>query len=118
MLLLSSLLLAGCAGTITPVHTAPQVASFDGSEVNSGIISFTNGAAGRAAWVTPHLADRYAALMAAYGLAWFPPVQPGDGLTLLPDGTCLLDKQHLAYFLIANQWRKEGKPAVTNFNQP
>jgi hypothetical protein len=95
--------LAGCK-TVTPDRVASTGASYDGAEANSGILSLEPGGAR----VTPHLRDRYNALVELYGKRFTPPVRRHEGFVRQPDGTYLIDNQTLERFLTMAEWRRAG----------
>jgi hypothetical protein len=108
--LVIAIVLAGCVGTLTPPIAQASAASWDGTNQNSGFISFATNADGKVTGgiITPHARERYKALMRECGHAWL--VTSDDaGLTRLPNGTWFIDAQHLAYFAEANDWIRNGK---------
>lgn len=104
--LILCLALAGCTSTVTPDRVTSSVASFDGNEQNSGIISGNaNGYV-----VTAHFRDRYNALVATYGRDFSPPIEPDAGIVEIESrkSLYLIDRQHLAQFLEMNAWHRAG----------
>lgn len=93
----------GCTTTPEPVRS--EMASFDGSEQNSGVISVDD----RGAIVTAHFRDRYNGLIAIYGKAYKPALKKDAGLLKLSDSTWLIDRQHLVKMIEMNTWRKTGR---------
>ena len=111
--ILALALWSGCT-TVTPEQVHAGTASFDGTNQNSGIIEFTPDGS---AVITAHARDRYNALICVFSKRFMPPLQPDDGLRLLPqpkivpgpEPRWLMDPQHLNYFKAMNRWKKEGK---------
>jgi hypothetical protein len=97
-------LLSGCASTTTPETHAPQQASWDGNEQNSGIIRYTPDGF----LVTASFHDRYNELVAAYGKTYKPALQQDSGMRPAPDGLWLIDAEHLQRFVEMNLKRKSG----------
>ena len=93
---------ASCANTVTPRQVKSQVASWDGTNQNSGFIGFD--AAGNGI-ITPHARDRYNALVDVFGKQFQPPVNRDDGVTATATNTYVIDPQHLDYFMRMNRWR-------------
>ena len=96
LVLLALALLMGCTTTLTPVQPAAKVASWDGTNQNSGFVRWTNGGG----ILTPHACDRYNGLIALYGGRFVPPLKPDAGLTQCQDGLWFIDAQHLADFAL------------------
>lgn len=100
-------LLAGCVSPTVPAALPPAAAaSFDGGEQNSGVISST--AAGFL--ITPHLRDRYNALVARYGGDFAPPLRIDAGLERRGPEVWEMSKQAMVNFLEMNAWRRAGIP--------
>lgn len=111
-LLLGLALALACTGctTVTPTPAdVPAVASFDGAEQNSGIVSVQPGGL---FVVTAHLRARYNALVADYGHEFAPaivadygfaPVAGSDRWTMSPEA--------MANFAAMVQWRRMGRAA-------
>ena len=97
------LLLPGCT-TVTPEQVHASVASYDGTNQNSGVISFTSDGS---AIITAHARDRYNALVCVYSKKFLPPLLPDDGLKF-QSPNWVIDPQHLNYFKAMNRWKKEG----------
>src|SRR4051812_32139449 len=83
MVILSLIFLTLTACTVTPLTVKPLVASFDGTNQNSGIVARN---ADGSYVITAHKRDRYNALVADYGAEFRPALKPDDGLEKLPDG--------------------------------
>ena len=97
-------MLIGCAGTTVPKPAKDTVASWDGTNQNSGFIGFTSDGSGI---ITAHARDRYNGLAARYSNQFIPPLKLDDGLK--PMGTnWLIDPEHLVKFRTMNRWRKSG----------
>ena len=103
-------MLAGCATTITPPVAAPASDSWDGTNQNSGFISFTRSGNGAVtgAVITPHARDRYNVLMREYGNAWGI-LAPDSGIVAIPGNSYWIDAQHLGYFADAQRWKRNGR---------
>lgn len=98
-------MLVGC-GTVRPRPPVDHVASFDGTNQNSGFIGFAPDGRGI---ITAHARDRYNSLIGLYGSQFLPPLKPDDGLSAQADGTWLMDQQHITYFADMIRWKREGK---------
>jgi hypothetical protein len=103
-LCLLGLCLAGCNSTIVPQAIEPKQASFDGNDLNSGIIG--QDPAGRGYIITAHARERYNLLVDAYGRDFTPPLARDAGISALADGTALIDREHLVKFLEMARWKK------------
>jgi hypothetical protein len=103
-------LASGCSTTLVPIVPTATVASWDGTNQDSGLIG-TN-LLGR--WIiTAHARDRYNGLVLDYGIEFYPPVDKDDGIQPTEDPTRYqIDQQHLAYFAAMNRWKREGRPAA------
>lgn len=103
--------MSACTNTVTPHVSKPAVASWDGTNQNSGFIGSATNAAGKriGGYLTQHGRDRYNALMAEYGGLWGG-VAPDAGLMPTASGVWFIDAQHLGYFMEANWRKKNGKP--------
>lgn len=89
-------IVAGVVGcTVTPATVAATGASFDGNAKDSGFKGWAPDGSGI---LSPTARDRYVALVKLYGGAFVPVLRPGDGLREQPDGTWLIDKEHLTRF--------------------
>lgn len=99
-------LLAGC--TVTPQPVAVTVPAFSGNAANGGVIDLGPRDKGPA-HVTAGWVQDYSALAKKYGASDFPPVKVGDGLTMLADGTALVDLQHLS---IKNVYATEERSGI------
>lgn len=101
--------LCSCS-TIIPKTVDPVVASYDGNEQNSGVISSNaNGYV-----VTAHFRDRYNALVAVYGRDFTVPVKADDGMSPIDARTWLIDRQHLAQFLEMQAWSRAKAASYLN----
>lgn len=100
---LTSALIVGC--TVTPRTVKPIVASFDGTNQNSGIIEFTSDGC----IITAHKRDRYNALIDVYGTEFQPALRHDAGLKPAPGGNWVIDSEHLVDLLDMEQWRR-SKP--------
>lgn len=96
------LLLWGMTGcTVTPDILPPAaVASYDGNVQNSGFLGWASDGSGV---ITAHARDRYNALLAQYKVG-----VKDEGLTPMPDGSWLIDKQHLVLFSELNRKAKSA----------
>lgn len=108
--LILAIFLTGC-GTIIP-HPIPSThASIsETGKPDSGVIGLVPGG-----WhITASAADRYNALIAAYGHdpEFLPPLVPMQGVTIKPDGTIILDREGMRRFALLAAWHRMGRPVV------
>lgn len=103
-----ALAVASCTTVVPTPADVPAVASFDGAEQNSGIISTQ---ADGSFVVTPHLRDRYNALAAEYGAAFAPALVADSGLAPADGGRWTMTPQAMADFATMVQWRRMGRVA-------
>ena len=102
-------LIAGCSTTVTPKAFQDQTASYDGGQLNSGLIGFyTNDARVVSMVVTPHFRDRYNAMIPTFGTNFQPALKLDAGIEPFTNGTSLLDLEHLVKFTTMNRWRKQS----------
>ena len=78
--------------------------SYDGGQLNSGFLGFTNGCG----IISTNAHRRYEDLVSVYGKLFNPPIEDGAGV-IQTNGVFWIDNQHLVYFETMNRWRKEGK---------
>jgi hypothetical protein len=98
----------GCVGTVRPAPVTRAMASWDGTNQNSGFLCWTNGGA----IITEQARERYDGLRMTYGMLESPVVRAGDGIQSGPDfATWFIDSQRLAYFSKWTRWKREGRPA-------
>lgn len=98
-------LFVGC--TVTPKAFKDSTPSFDGGEMNSGLIGFyTNEQSVSFMVVTPHFRERFDALAPVYGTNFLPAVKPGEGFSPFTNGTYLLNLEGLYKFSVMNRKRK------------
>jgi hypothetical protein len=103
--LITAVIGAGCtAPTIPDALPTASAPSFDGAEQNSGVLSSTPAGF----LVTPHLRDRYNALVRRYGADFAPPLQVDAGLTRLGPESWEMSKQAMVNFIEMNAWRRAG----------
>lgn len=76
---------AGCTTTLHPVNVTPRTASFDGTNQNSGVISFDK--TNHFGIVTDNWRARYDVLIGDYSKKFTPPISADYGLTSLSNGT-------------------------------
>lgn len=111
-LLLGLALASACTGctTVTPTPAdVPAVASFDGAEQNSGIVSVQPGGL---FVVTAHLRARYNALVADYGHEFAPAIVADYGLTPVAGADrWAMTPEAMADFATMVQWRRMGRAA-------
>ncbi len=106
------IVLSGCGTQIPPLAESTS-ASYDGAELNSGVIALVPGGQ----LVTPHWRERYNAMIALYGSRFTPPVQTDDGI--VPEISrsiavhYFVDDEHAVKFDQMNEWRTAGVPATT-----
>lgn len=91
-------------GTLAPAVVPSHVASFDGNEQNSGIVS--GNASGYI--VTGNFRDRYNSLVVIYGKDFLTPLRADYGLSFVAEGRWLIDREHLAKFLEMTAWHRAG----------
>lgn len=94
---------SGC--TVSPAIVPAAGASYDGNAKDSG---FKGWAPDGRAILSPGAAARYDELARAYGERFSPTVRPG--LEARPDGTYLIDKEHLARLGEMSALRRMGEP--------
>jgi hypothetical protein len=134
-LLLALLFVFGCTSTVVPGEVKASVASWDGTQQNSGLLGFDQDGN---AIITYHAYNRFAFLVGDYGPYYKPPVLVhtsalpitnypvqlfGSGKVLgvltnpvapWPPGPgdwpyWRMDAEHLQKFVEMNRWRKQGK---------
>lgn len=105
--MLATLLLTGCTSTVTPPVPKAAVASFDGTNQNSGVISVTKGVGIE---VTPYWRERYNAYVPLYGRWTIPAVKLDAGLTPLSNGNYFATAQAQVNMRMMNDERKKGRP--------
>ncbi len=95
----------GCTSTVTPRVVTDKVASWDGTNQNSGLLFFL--ADGSMA-ITQHARERYNGLVKIYGGRFVPPLTNDAGITLV--GTnIVMDPERVVKFSDMNRWKKSGK---------
>jgi hypothetical protein len=117
--LLIALLLGGCSTQIPPLIES-RAPSYDGRDLNSGVVALVPGGQ----IVTAHWRDRYNAMIALYGNRFMPPLQTDAGVSPAParghspapaaDGSLpqyFIDNEHAVKFDLMNEWRKAAPPA-------
>lgn len=102
-ILLIALALCGC--TVIPKTPQPAVASWDGSEQNSGLLGALPD---HSAIITGHAEARYIALCAQYGYKFHPPLTGGEA-TPYTNLTLRLDAQHYVDFATMELWKRKAK---------
>lgn len=83
-LILILVLMTGCFGTVKPVKVTPQQASFDGTNQNSGVVSFDK--VNHVGEVTPDWRLKYNGLIETYGDRFIPWLVKDYGLISKPNG--------------------------------
>ena len=96
----------GCS-TVSPKPVTATQATFSGNAQNGGILGIAP--AGTGFVVNADFRARYNALAATYGKDILPPLKADDGITPLPDGTALIDKQHLVDEILMADWHRMGR---------
>ncbi len=99
------LLTCGCASTVAPEPVRETVASWDGTNQNSGFIGYLVDGRGL---ITESACRRYNGLIAVYGARFIPPLQADDGIRATGTNTFIIDQQHLQYFMTMQRWRRSG----------
>lgn len=99
--------LAGC--TVLPDAVQGSAGSYSGNDANAGVLSV--GADG--VHVSVRTEARYEALVAIYGKGlashpFLPALGKGTGVTALPDGTFVMDREHFADFGLMAAWARSG----------
>jgi len=107
--LLSSLALVGlaCSCTVAPKAASSSQASFDCTDQNSGVVAELGD---HSFIVTPHLRDRYNAMIAVYGNHFQPALFPDQGITPTGTNSFAMSPQAFENFLTMNRWRKQAAP--------
>lgn len=116
-------LTVGC-GTVTPKQVESKSASFDGNTNSSGWLGFSTGRAcdapvslkppSKDGWpwgvITLNARARYNVLVKRYGnnSEFLIPLKPDDGIYPRCENFSI-DREHLEYFGVMNQWFKQGK---------
>jgi hypothetical protein len=107
--ILLALLLGGCATPVPPLVES-GAPSYDGKDLNSGVIALVPGGQ----LVTPHWRDRYNAMIALYGNRFAPPLATDDGILPAGPGNTanryFIDNEHAVKFDLMNEWRKAAAP--------
>lgn len=101
----AAVLLVACANTVVPKPTRDNMASYDGTNQNSGFVGYLPNGAGE---ITPHARDRYNGLIAVYSKRFLPPLTPDAGLKTHGENW-EIDPEHLVKFMQMNRWRKTGQ---------
>jgi hypothetical protein len=99
--------LIGCTSTIAPKLASSSQASFDQGGQNSGILAELED---RSLLVTPHLRDRYNALVGLYGAAFRPALSIDQGITPTPTNAFVMAPEAFEHFAAMNRWRKQSLP--------
>lgn len=94
---------SGC--TITPKPVDAAAPSFDGNAQNSGFLGWTEDGFGK---LTAAARDRYNELAKTYGGQFTPAVKFDAGVRPGPEGTFLIDKEHLSIFGQMSALRRMG----------
>lgn len=102
-----ALILSGCT-TAPSIVNAPAPA-YSGNTANAGVIDLGPGNKGPA-HVDQEWIYAYSNLIDRYGKDFTPPIKPGDGVTPLPDGTWLVDLEHLADKNVMATMERSGIP--------
>jgi hypothetical protein len=97
-------LLIGC--TVIPRNVRSPVASFSGTNQNSGFIGFASDGQGI---INAQKRDEYNALARQYGTHWLVPVKPDDGLRATTTNTWIIDQEHLVKFQHMQWLRNQDK---------
>jgi hypothetical protein len=117
-----ALVAGGCSSTVRPAVVHDRVASWDGTNQNSGFLGYMANGSGV---ITPHGLARYQGLVAAYGARFNPALtNAADGVSLaavgapvfddgkqigtVPAGCYRIDQGHLEKLWDMNRWRKQG----------
>jgi hypothetical protein len=94
-------LASGCT-TVTPRTVTSPVASWDGTNQNSGFIGWTADGCGI---LTPHGRDRYNALVEIYGKKLAPAIMPDYGITATDGKSFIITPEALGKYREMHDWR-------------
>lgn len=99
-----------CACTVLPDQVKGSAGGFSGNQANSGVVAST--AAG--VEVTAAVEARYEALVDKYGKGlashlFLPVLTRQAGVTALPNGHFVLDREHFADFALMASWARSGR---------
>lgn len=98
------------ACTVTPVQVNGDKGAYSGNDSNSGVVAVVAGGIE----VTSGAEARYEALIGAYGKGldshpFLPVLTRRAGVTALPNGHFVLDREHFADFALMAKWAREGR---------
>src|SRR3989442_5184517 len=96
--------LAAC--TVIPRNVQSPLASFDGSQENSGFIGFASNGQGI---ISEHGRQHYDALIEQYGARYEVPLRADEGLRLTASNTWIIDQEHLIKYQHMQWWRNQEK---------
>jgi hypothetical protein len=106
------MLLSAC-GTVIPPLVESSTASYDGKDLDSGVIALVPGGQ----LVTPHWRDRYNGMITVYGKRFTPALETDDGIVPAGPGDnasqYFIDNEHAVKFDQMNEWRKADAAAAT-----
>lgn len=91
--------------TIIPPRIVEEQPSWDENTQNSGIIEHVPG---KGFLITPKALARYQSLVGLLGAREIPPILPGDGVTIEPDGKIYLTFEATTHFVVLSDKFKAG----------
>lgn len=107
-LTLCLILCAGCTTTVVPKHVE-AMATYDGGQKDSGFVGYSPDGRGI---ITSATRDKYNALVERYGQQFLVPLKKDDGLTPMPNGQWLIDKERLEKFMEMADWYRMKRELV------
>lgn len=104
-----ALILCACTTTVKPVKVAATVASFDGTNQNSGVISYDT--SNHVGIVTTTWRLRYNLMAEIYAGKFVPPLTADHGLTLRTDGDWNATAEAFVDMGKMQLWKRNNVPA-------
>lgn len=92
--------------TIIPRFNTPKYPLFSGTNLNAGILYFTN--FNHSAVITEQAAKKYNLLITQYGHYILPEITNGYGLSYLTNNTYLITPDGLYYFMVFARWHRNN----------
>lgn len=99
-------LLAGCSTVVPTPAPTPNMPSWDGGALNSGIIAVQPSGE---FLVTAHLRARYNGLIAVYGNRFIPALQEDAGCVSVDGATWRMTPEAMSNFATMCQWKRMGR---------
>lgn len=103
LILGASLVLFGCAHTITPDVVKPTEIAYSGNNHNAGFIGFNTNGAGI---IDSNAKNKYNWLISIYSTNFAPPIYTNFGISDFTNGTYLISAEGLGKFATMNRWQK------------